>query len=81
VNGLPAGLKLIRHARSPMTALPAAGRRTAAAAEPRPPAVGKPRPATAGEPADAEDEPGPSPDAVEPELSDSGEPRPSAAAH
>src|SRR5580693_6540573 len=61
VNGLPAGLKLIRHARSPMTALPGAGRRTAAAA--------------------AEDEPGPSPDAGEPELSDSGEPRPSAAAH
>ena len=33
------------------------------------------------EPADAKDEPGPSPDAGEPELSDASEPRPSAAAH
>jgi hypothetical protein len=37
VDGLPAGRKLIRHARSPMTALPA-GRR-AAASKPRPPAA------------------------------------------
>jgi glycogen debranching enzyme len=46
VDGLPAGLKLIRHARSPMTALPA-GRR-AAASEPRPPAAAEePRPPAA----------------------------------
>ena len=66
VNGLPAGLKLIRHARSPMTALPAAERRTAAPPrKPRPSAASKSRPATAGEP----------------EPTDADEPRPSAAAH
>jgi hypothetical protein len=92
VTGLPAGLKLIRHPRSPMTALPATERRTAPAGKPRAgSAVGKPRAASAAgrpgpasgsepEPADAEDAPRPSPDAGEPELSDAGEPRPSAAA-
>jgi hypothetical protein len=66
VNGLPAGLKLIRHARSPMTALPAAERRTAAPPrKPRPPAASKSRPTAAGEP----------------EAPDADEPRPSAAAH
>jgi glycogen debranching enzyme len=92
INGLPAGLKLIRHARSPMTALPAAERRAATAGKPgkasasksRPAATGGPEPAGAGnEPDPSQDatEPGPSPDAGEPELSDAGEPRPSAAAH
>jgi hypothetical protein len=83
VSGLPAGLKLIRHPRSPMTALPAAERRTAAPRKPRAAAGSKSRPATASgpEPTGAEDEPGLPPDAGEPELSDASEPRPSAAAH
>jgi hypothetical protein len=81
VNGLPAGLKLIRHARSPMTALPAASKARPAASKPRPRAGSKSRPSAAVEPEPSNiDEPRPS-DAGEPEPSDLSEPRPSAAAH
>jgi len=77
VDGLPAGLKLIRHARSPMTALPA-GRR-AAASKPRPfaAATSETRP-----PAAAASEPRPPAAAEEPRPpAAASETRPSAAAH
>jgi hypothetical protein len=88
VNGLPAGLKLIRHARSPMTALPAAERRTAAKprvvasdAKPGPRAAGKPRAASAAAKPGPRAAGKPRPATTgEPEPSGTDEPRPSAAA-
>jgi glycogen debranching enzyme len=81
LNGLPAGLKLVRHPRSPLTALhtatderrtPAAKSATATASKRRRPAAGKTGPSDAGAPG----QPGPG----EPGQPEAGEPGPASAA-